>query len=146
MVEYDRESAFRFASFFSRLGLRPGRDPPTAKQSSLILQQGQDSLKKNECKKSRGANSSYNIGNSRVYSTNTGKHEHYGQAAIVVVLAKDGTLSTVKTKGSSQTSKQGASNIINVTSNSRPTFNFRQATAASVGMLPTAQQTYAKHQ
>jgi hypothetical protein len=90
----------------------PGRDPPTAKQSSLILQQAQDSLKKNKCKKSSGANSSYNISNSMVYSTNTGKHEQYGQAAIVVVLAKDGTLSTVKTRGSSQTSKQGTSNII----------------------------------
>ncbi len=75
----------------------------------------------------------------------TGKHKRYGQAAIVV-LAKDGTLSTVKTKGSSQTSKQGTSNIIYVTSNSRHTLNIRQATAASVGMLPTAQQTYKKHQ
>ncbi len=74
MVKYDRESAFRFASF-SRLGFRPGRDPPTAKQSSLILQQAQDSLKKNECKKSRGANNSYIIRNSRVYSNNTGKHD-----------------------------------------------------------------------
>jgi hypothetical protein len=146
MVEYDRESAFRFASFFSRLGFRPGRDPPTAKQSSLILQQDQDSLKKNECKKSRGANSSYNIGNSRAYSNNTGKHEHKLIRQLLQLVRKDGALSTVKTKGSSQTSKQGTSNIIYVTSNSRHTLNIRQATAASVGMLPTAQQTYKKHQ